>query len=537
MLWEVSCGVSFVLLLLLERVFNAVSVLLYRLVRGDTAGATKGYASIQMLGAGVTFFTAMAANVTRVFITVAAGLLSYGAVMLVFTFFFTILYILQEYYPETLLETVTYWNDFIGPFIHTVFIAPVEVLNILFGAIVPLYNTVVWILTRLFYEVGIASAIRDIGVYRDLGVNVAGIVRNSAITSADYITSLAYPCADAQNVEECFGVGGRTLDVLTPMINARSAAVAATRIGDGLCAGLTGPMNILIFPFLDINFAKGVHNLINSVLYTLFQVPSVTAQRCKASNNDLILCLPDFAPSFNFMVAGLRSLGRMADNWLDVSTVIIESSLGFDTSATECEAVAQRLRPANIEEDVFGKNETVVVGLTEGLYAVTDGLHVQYFNHYDATESVVSTNLWPFPIDVSMGVAAVVFHEDAAEYDGIGNPSTTMLGCRCSDNNGLPPMQIECALALYEAASYGDSLNIAQDLAFNVSFQQRSTADYMTCRGSQISVQSVRWPATRFANSRATETDVATSCQTRDTCSKIDATIWVSPLCSSSATK
>ncbi len=36
------------------------------------------------------------------------------------------------------------------------------------------------------------------------------------------------------------------------------------------------------------------------------------------------------------------------------------------------------------------------------------------------------------------------------------------------------------------------------DTVFDVVFQQRSTANYMTCSMAQISVQSVRWPATRF---------------------------------------
>jgi hypothetical protein len=49
----------------------------------------------------------------------------------------------------------------------------------------------------------------------------------------------------------------------------------------------------------------------------------------------------------------------------------------------------------------------------------------------------------------------------------------------------------------------GDSRSSAQfsafDTVFDVVFQQRSTAEYMSCAMAQISVQSVRWPATRFS--------------------------------------
>jgi hypothetical protein len=68
-------------------------------------------------------------------------------------------------------------------------------------------------------------------------------------------------------------------------------------------------------------------------------------------------------------------------------------------------------------------------------------------------------------------------------------------------------MRIQCALALKSsgtaASVKGESNSSSRlsvfDTVFDVVFQQRSTADYMTCAMAQISVQSVRWPATRFS--------------------------------------
>ena len=87
---------------------------------------------------------------------------------------------------------------------------------------------------------------------------------------------------------------------------------------------------------------------------------------------------------------------------------------------------------------------------------------------------------------------------------------------RCSDNNGLPPMKIQCAFAFRGTAAARQqqkqsssppgeddgpaAIMSASQAVFDVVFQQRSTADYMTCRMTQISVQSVRWPATRFSS-------------------------------------
>jgi len=115
------------------------------------------------------------------------------------------------------------------------------------------------------------------------------------------------------------------------------------------------------------------------------------------------------------------------------------------------------------------------------------------------------------------GVAAVTYRAGSGleERDTLGETTTTMMGCRCTDNAGLPPIRIQCALALKtagtvaraasvnSAAEEGESSSFMQSAAsanvFDVIFQQRSTANYMTCKMTQISVQSVRWPATRFS--------------------------------------
>jgi hypothetical protein len=121
-------------------------------------------------------------------------------------------------------------------------------------------------------------------------------------------------------------------------------------------------------------------------------------------------------------------MGIMVDNWLDVSSIIVLKTFGLDPGA-ECEYQAALLTPAAYSRDIFGNNRTTVVGLTPGLYAVTDGVNAQYFNHYDGVNSIVSPNIWPIPIDVRFGVAAVTFSTEQRD-ESTGDTTTTMLGCR-----------------------------------------------------------------------------------------------------------
>lgn len=124
----------------------------------------------------------------------------------------------------------------------------------------------------------------------------------------------------------------------------------------------------------------------------------------------------------------------MLDNWLDVSSIIVQRSLGIGTENLDCEQTAKSLTPAFYSKDLFDSSSStknmpkIVVGLTDGLYAVTDGVHAQYFNHYDSVDTQTSPYAWPIPIDTRFGVAAVTFRTE--ERDGMGDTTTTMMGCR-----------------------------------------------------------------------------------------------------------
>jgi hypothetical protein len=422
--------------------------------------------------------------------------------------------------------------------LHRIVFIPLQMADVVFSAVVPIYNGVLKLLKVLLHEVVVESLAANAALVIDFGKAFANLCKHLAVQIPGYITSVAIPCEYAEDGDLCYEAGhrGRTLDLITVMADVRTMAAAVSRLVLGLCAAGTAPLNIVMFPLMDVNLAKAIHNIVNAVLYTVVQLPSITALRCAnhgaAASADydalegaaLLMCLPDFNPPINMLVAGVRSLGIMVDNWLDVSSIIVQKFLRLlDDGEASCDQQARSLAPAFYSRQLFSSNERnkIVVGLTPGLYAITDGVHAQYFNHYDSIDTIASPYVWPIEIDTRIGVAAVTYRASSGSEErdaSSGDATTTMLGCRCTDNGGLPPMRIQCALAMKNvaAASYastrgntGDSartndddpaLNLQRALGsvFDVVFQQRSTADYMTCAMAQISVQSVRWPATRF---------------------------------------
>jgi hypothetical protein len=427
---------------------------------------------------------------------------------------------------------VDQYNEGYGPMLHRIVFIPLQVLDVLFSALVPIYNAIIKLLRILFIDVLVDSLVANVKLIGEFGAAFAAMCKHTAVQVPSYIERIATACDYGKEGDLCYEPGnGRVFDLITVMADVRNMDAALSKLLLGVCASAAGPLNIVMFPLMDINLAKAVHNIVNSVLYMVVQLPSVTAQRClnhgiivggTRSGTALMMCIPDFSPPINMMVAGIRDLGVVIDNWIDVSSIIVQRMLRIlsDDEAT-CEQQAKSLAPAFYSRQLFGSANNrpkVVVGLTPGLYSITDGMHAQYFNHYDSVDTLASPYVWPIEIDTRYGVAAVTFRANSGseERDGSGETTTTMMGCRCIDNEGLPPMRVQCALALKNvgvAASAAGANNGAaggndNDPAFNlqaafnnvfdVVFQQRSTADYMTCAMAQISVQSVRWPATRF---------------------------------------
>lgn len=518
--------------------------------KGRSLSSLRSYATVQLLGSLLTLVTASVAAVMNAVFGAVIVLLSYAAWALMVMSLLSTLYVVQEYYPQVLVAGVGHWNTYLGPYLHGGLVVPLRIADILFSSVVPVYDLVVWVGSQMFTGPVLSSVLGNVGIVEQLGLDIARLVRDTFASVFAYAPTALRVCEEPVT-DACYEVGPRTLDLITPMADLRRIAGGVSLLLDSVCRGITGPADIALYPLLDINTAKGLHNVVNSLLFAILQVPSITVQRCRHNRgklHEVALCTPDFQPAIALLAQGVRDLGRMVDNWLDVSSIIVQESIGI-SSRTECEASLGDLAYANYSKELFQGAKTTqlrVVGLTEDMYAVTDGTHAQYFYHgKSGGESVLSPNAWPVPgaVDTSLGVAAVTYlSNNPGERDHSGEPSTAMLGCSCTDDAGKPPIRIFCHLALYEIQSYSGPSNsssspLEKDLSFEVVFQKRSTASYLTCRQAEISVQSARWPATRITTPFQKEIDQASRnfCRTRGTCSTVDATIWVSPKCASDA--
>ena len=218
--------------------------------------------------------------------------------------------------------------------------------------------------------------------------------------------SLAFTESFQCDGEACLIPENRAFDLLSSLGYVRQAAVLGRTMIDSFCSTFSVPYDLLTYPLLDINFATGVHSLFNALLQLTMVVPHTTTVRCGMTFNDTfstMMCIPDLEPVFNYLTAGVSDLGLAGDNWANVALAIVQAAV--TQSPTACAENTPTMTPsAWYGSRLFGGNQTAVVGLTERMYAVTDGYSAIYIGGDDAS---IRTQRWPYAMDASLGVAAV----------------------------------------------------------------------------------------------------------------------------------
>jgi hypothetical protein len=569
-----SMTLSMVAFLVAERIVNSLlTIVCYVTVGPDSlASGTGQFSSLQLLVSAMSAWTKVLASLFNVWTSVVGGLATWAAYTLVVLAMTALVYLSYEQYPLMARGFLLQWNQHIGPSLNVYVVGPLDLLTRASVPFVSLYNTGMWLLKSL----SLRGLLRPIMLFPDpifrALLSLSDVGRTSAFSVQDYtkrvflgvgctasswdLTNLTQAAAPSSGV--C--LDPQELDLVTPLMHVRDAVAHVTLwVATAVCSQAAIPVDLLVAPLMDLSFAKALQSLVNAVLYTVMQVPVATEARCRlhAAQQGLIMCVPDFAPTFGFLVEGLRRLGQALDNWLNIMALAVQGVVDPSNVPT---CAAPSLGILNVTQTVlFGSNHTVLVGLTDTMYAETDGHSVLYFSTASgagasgATEESpeVAPFVWPIQVDVTLGIAAVVYgaHGESDVPDSSAHGRTTaMLGCRCDDvplSNGAQQgqvgstrMRITCAILQYSPDVLEDDSTVtrAARAVFPVDFQVPSTAQYLTCSSAKISVQSVRWPHTRITRVSGGSSTVSRIAKLAGSSwwkepLALDAAVWVIPAC------
>jgi len=476
------------------------------------------------LGMGISFLSGITSALVKL-LTLSLTALFW---LLILFLFLSILSTTYSDFPGVWLRAVDYYNARVGPFVHGYLLFPLQLLSLCFRGFIPVFNAIVWI-ARVVTTQGLLPILFDeVRLLINIGVSFMQLGTHFAGSCVNFVTA-------AQCVNATCLLNPPDLDLVTPMGDLRTVAVLSTGLVGEICSIMAIPADLLLYPFLDVNLARAVHQIANAVLHLFVVVPIVTERRCTlygklGVGSDTLMCTPDFESVYTRVIGGVRSLGQLVDNWISVAFAISQRTLGGLPEPCP--------EPVVLGPDTFRagllEGETAVVGLTEWTLAATNAT-VAYF--YGANQDGIAPRVWPIPIDPSLGVAAVSYGE--VQADGGASSSqgarpgatqtTTLFGCTCLDST--TGIAVRCAfLPLYGTIS-------AADATLDVWFQDATWVADLTCAAVEISVRSVRWPLRRFEGTVAsfgptTTTLPTTDCTTRGTCESVDATIWLVPKCS-----
>lgn len=515
-----------VMIFVLERALFVLSyALLYLACRTLPSEQSKGAQSLQVTSGAMAELMSLVSSLCSIVLQTVSLLFQWSLSMLALLLVSMLLYIVLQYATDILFEAGIAYNRGIGPSLQVLVVHPLRLLVWFYDNICPLWNAVIWFWKKIPPQLIVETVTHDIGVVTNAVESFGYMIASFATSLISWVQSFTC-CSHEGCNQRCFEAGERVFDFLTPMAHLRNLIVWVAHWLRGMCSIMSGPMDLLTFPFMDINFAKGVHFILNSVIYFVFHVPATTVERCKQfSAEGAIMCVPDLEPVFNMAVSGLRYLGLCFDNWLDVLVLIVEGTLG--RTSPKCNTIPDLLRDVDFRANMFGSNETVLVGMTEHMFARTDGYGVQYFSTDRDWQTVLHPDAFPFDVNVAYGIAAVSHYMDA-DHDAKGDDTTALLGCTCS--YGSVGVQITCGVAMF-----GDGVAAAERI-INVKFQLPSTGLVLQCNKVMVRVESIRWPVSRFTATKVQRTDGSyaqdVGCSSKGSCLQADAAIWIRPMCS-----
>lgn len=502
--------------LILERIVSA----LIGLVWSDES-ELKQAMSYQFLNSFLEMTTNLAFSALYSALSLASALVTVLLWVSVVMLMGSILYVTYEQAPWVWTDLARAYNAFLGPFVNTTIVGTADVVNTVFKGVVPLWNGFFFFINRLLSGYLLPTVISESITFGRIGVSLYEFSKHSALSLFNWVQPVAITCPVSDG-DACFSLVDRTLDIVTPMASVRDVVGHLVGVVRNICDPVTPIFDIVTFPLMDLNLAKGVHNIVNSILYLVVQMPEITHLRCSRHGDEAsLMCTPDMDPFFSFLTTGIRDIGRMVDNWVEVIFVIVQGVLGTrSTPACESSVLSPpMLSSGQLRSTLFGSNQTVVVGLGGWLMAVTDGAIIAYHG-----QGKMRMAAWPSAVNVSHGVAAVTYSTSSdrdvtrLSSSAYASTATALMGCKCvSDGQRI---QLQCSIFPYEGL-------LANQTSFvPVFFQQGTTIEQsLKCSDIDIVVQSVRWPATRFSS----VTTPLPDCSLTSTCNQVDATVWVVP--------
>lgn len=480
---------------------------------------------VDLLGEWVSSLTMVITQGILYLITV----ILYFGLLIVLAVFLHVTYL---HFPIMLGAMTAGWNDTVAQYWEDYVLKSLQYLEPVFENVVGVYNFGIFVLfklplTLLLHMAG--GGLDDIvGFGRELGMAGTTLVQSVdawSIASVRECSGIQFGVKDIS----CYDPTLRELDLYTSFVHINKAMVHVIDFIPRKCGVVASPIALLLYPTTDPDISKGLHFVLNA-FQQIIQSFFIALLRWKDSKR-VSMSVPDFGPCFDYLSYGLIHLGRGLDSWGDIAFYALTSIID-PSQVTPCDNLKGSW-DFDLQRQLlksFGENRTVMTSLTPTLFAVTDGYNVEYHHHGRKGGVRMSVGAWPIEVNVTYGIAAVSYARDVSREDTASGHTTALFGCSCVDDV-VEGVKLLCAIAPYEMIEGVAQTAFVVDVAWEVA----NTPKRMLCRDTKIAVESVRFQAQRVTTPDDFDAipflEKPATCITQNTCTKIDAAVWVMPVC------
>lgn len=525
MIWVLLTVIVIQLLLLIERFVHTLVSIFVPQPDGDPVKKLARRGVLSSFFANLVLIITLPVQAVSVVIETFVSNLTTGVAL--FTIF-CVLSIVARNPASFFAYFINTYNGGIGVMLNYIFVKPLEITSWCVVYLIPLYNSFTYwtkeVLRIIFFDVMQVN----LGVFVDMIENIMllfGSVGISLGTWSAHVAQCAlhetdkvfmYGNASLGNVSsipftdpnmDCIGNDNfLLLDVMTPALYAQRLFGNVNEMIAQSCSPALLPVNIMLYPLLDYNIWMLFNSLFNGlVIHPIFALPLKTWRRCEyahlkansfTTTEKIVMCTPDFSVWIQLLKVAARHLGKITDNWLNVGLLLVESALG--TGVKTCDGAPSIHSVWQDASAVLGDDLPLqTVGLTETLYAVTNGESTVYQSAVPNTLPAVAIGNWPFPIEPRYGVAAVQ-HAQKFDADDAGQRRTGMLGCRCLD--GEDGLSLTCATVPYLTHHTTSDEEYEAETVIRIRFDPADANKHLTrCSAVRIKVSSMRFSRRRFS--------------------------------------
>ena len=229
-------GLSLLLLCVLERIFHAF--LIFAMGSNDKDNLRAGL----LLGSFLNFATTLWTTAINIVFR-SIGFMGWVFVWyIVFYIISSMWFVLYEDYPQVVIQIVDFYSKRVGPFLHGYLLLPLELLNLVLKAVLPVYNGFVWVLRGLFTKGLLPILWDELDLLADLCVALLGLVKSLSVSVVDFLFSLS--CDDLSCLSKT-----AVFDALSVMGSVRDTAVISSKLGSTLCSPISSPIDFSLYLF------------------------------------------------------------------------------------------------------------------------------------------------------------------------------------------------------------------------------------------------------------------------------------------------